>query len=88
MPIEDMPRPRKDQVARFAYISYLLLGTAALFATALMVIPSGGNAFYLGGYILVFATVILAPIAVALSIVRQFWGLEWRLLGLLACIAV
>ena len=74
---------RADQISKKAYWAYLLLGLGLLIPLVLFLLfePLGELGLtYLG--FLIFVAPVLGTIAVVLSIVRQRWGLEWKLLVL------
>lgn len=83
------PTRRADQISKVAYWAYLVLGLGTF-------VPVVGFLLFerLGqlGWIYIFFLVLVAPvlgtIAVILSIVRQIWGLESKLLLLLASTAI
>ena len=77
------PTQRADQISKKAYWAYLLLGLGVLIPLVLFLLfePLGELGLtYLG--FLIFVAPVLGTIAVVLSIVRQRWGLEWKLLVL------
>ena len=77
------PTQRSDQISKIAYRAYLLLGLGVLIPLVLFLLfePLGELGLtYLG--FLIFVAPVLGTIAVVLSIVRQRWGLEWKLLVL------
>ena len=87
-----MPLGREtDRISNLAYLAYLVLGLGALIPTVIFLLfqhPSMEGLFwtYVGFHVLVIP--ILGTIAIILSIVRQFRGLEWKLLVLLVSTAI
>ena len=82
-------RRRANQISKLAYWAYLVLGLGTFVPMVMFLLFE-----HLGqlGWIYIFFLVLVAPvlgtIAVILSIVRQRWGPEWKLLALLASTAI
>lgn len=80
---------RADQISKIAYWAYLLLGLGTLIPIVLFILFEPLQQLgltYLG--FLIFVAPVLGTTAVILSIVRQRWGPEWKLLALLASTAI
>ena len=82
-------RRRADQISKLAYWAYLALGLGTFVPMVVFLLfPRLGQL----GWIYIFFLVLVAPalgtIAVILSIVRQIWGLESKLLLLPASTAI
>ena len=83
------PRRRADQISKLAYWAYLVLGLGTFVPMVMFLLFERLGQL---GWIYIFFLVLVAPvlgtIAVILSIVRQRWGTEWKLLALLASTAI
>ena len=80
-----------DRISKLAYLAYLVLGLGTFIPMVIFLLfqhPSMEVLFWAYLFFLVLVIPILGTIAVILSIVRQFWGLEWKLLVLLASTAI
>ncbi len=74
-----------DQISKVAYWSYLVLGLGHLIPVLLFLLfEQLGQLGFTYVLFLILVAPVLGTIAVVLSIVRQFWGTEWKLLALLA----
>jgi hypothetical protein len=71
---------RKHRVTIWAYILYCVLGFSALL---LALIGEGESEVILSLAFFTLSVLLVAPIALVLTILRQFWGIERRLLALL-----
>ena len=80
-----------DRISKIAYSAYLVLGLGT-FIPIVMILLFEHPSMEALGWVYLFFLVLVAPIlgtiAVLLSIVRQFWGLESKLLLLLASTAI
>ena len=83
------PRRRADQISKLAYWAYLVLGLGTFVPMVMFLLFERLGQL---GWIYIFFLVLVAPvlgtIAVILSIVRQRWGPEWKLLALPASTAI
>ena len=83
------PTRRADQVSKVAYWAYLVLGFGTLVPmVAFLLFERLGQLGWIYIFFLVLVAPVLGAIAVILSIVRQIWGLESKLLLLLASTAI
>ena len=83
------PIRRADQVSKIAYWAYLLLGLGLLIPTVLyLLFPPLGQLGLSYIFFVIFVGPILGTIGFILSLVRQLWGLEWKLLALLVSTAI
>jgi len=83
------PRRRADQVSKIAYWAYLLLGLGLLIPAVLyLLFPPLGQLGLSYVFFIIFVGPILGTIGFILSLVRQLWGLEWKLLALLVSTAI
>ena len=76
-----------DRISKMAYLAYLVLGLGTFIPIVIILLFEHPSMEALGWayvFFLVLVAPILGAIAVVLSIVRQFWGLESNLLVLLA----
>ena len=82
---------RPDRISKVAYTTYLALGLGTLIPIVIILLFEHPSMEVLGWayvFFLVLVAPVLGTIAVVLSIVRQFWGLESKLLLLLASTAI
>ena len=80
-----------DRISKIAYSAYLVLGLGTFIPIVIILLFEHPLMEVLGWaylFFLVLVAPILGTIAVVLSIVRQFWGLESKLLLLLASTAI
>jgi hypothetical protein len=83
------PTRRADQISKVAYWAYLVLGLGAFFpVVGFLLFERLGQLGWIYIFFLVLVAPVLGAIAVILSIVRQIWGLESKLLLLLASTAI
>ena len=83
------PRRRADQISKLAYWAYLLLGLGLLIPAVLyLLFPPLGQLGLSYVFFIIFVGPILGVIGFILSLVRQLWGLEWKLLALLVSTAI
>ena len=79
------PTRRADQISKIAYWAYLVLGLGTFVPmVAFLLFERVGQLGWVYIFFLVLVAPVLGAIAVILSIVRQTWGLESKLLLLLA----
>ena len=82
---------RPDRISKMAYSAYLVLGLGTFIPIVIILLFEHPSMEVLGWayiFFLVLVAPVLGTIAVVLSIVRQFWGLESKLLLLLASTAI
>ena len=83
------PNRRADQISKIAYWAYLIVGLGTFVPVVVFLLfPSLGQLGWIFIFFLVLVAPVLGTIAVILSIVRQIWGLESKLLLLLASTAI
>lgn len=79
------PTRRADQISKIAYWAYLALGLGTFVPMVVFLLfPRLGQLGWIYIVFLVLVAPVLGTIAVILSIVRQIWGRESKLLLLLA----
>lgn len=83
------PLRRADQVSKIAYWAYLLLGLGIFIPMVLYLLfpPLGQLGLSLAFFVIVVGP-ILGAIGFLLALVRQLWGLEWKLLALFVSTAI
>ena len=83
------PRCGPDRISKLAYLAYLVLGLGTFVPMVVFLLFERlGQLGWIYIYFLVLVAPILGTIAVILSVVRQIWGLESKLLLLLASTAI
>ena len=82
---------RPDRISKVAYSAYLVLGLGTFIPIVIILLFEHPTMEVLGWaylFFLVLVAPVLGTIAVVLAVVRQFWGLESKLLLLLASTAI